>query len=320
MALDLDQRRLLYKIAKAYYEDGLTQQEIGQHLGLSRIKVSRLLRQARDEEIIQITILPPANLNAELERDVERRYGLQEAIVVSPSRYDKTSVARELGAAAAEYLTRCLRGDEVLAMSWGSTLLSVVDALPRRSWPRMRIVQMTGGLGRPETETHGADLARRMAEAFSAKPLLIPAPGVVASQLVRDALLADSQISDTLALGERADVAVVGIGVPTLDSVVAQAGILPREDAEQLKALNAVGDIALRFFDGDGHRVQHEIDDRIIGLDLDQIKGIPRVIGVAGGKDKFEVIRAALRGSIIDVLVTDDQVATALLHTHVTTG
>jgi DNA-binding transcriptional regulator LsrR (DeoR family) len=179
---------------------------------------------------------------------------------------------------------------------------------------------MTGGLGRPQAETHGADLARRMAEAFSAKPLLIPAPGVVASQLVRDALMADSQISDTLALGERADVAIVGIGVPTSDSIVAQAGILLPKDAEQLKALHAVGDIALRFFDADGRRVQHEIDDRIIGLDLDQIKGIPRVIGVAGGMEKFQVIRAALRGNIIDVLVTDDQVATALRHTHVSTG
>jgi DNA-binding transcriptional regulator LsrR (DeoR family) len=82
---------------------------------------------------------------------------------------------------------------------------------------------------------------------------------------------------------------------------------------EQLKAVGAVGDIALHFFDGDGRAVEHEINDRIIGLDLEQIKKIPRVIGVAGGAEKVAVIRAALRGKIIDVLVTDDQTADKLL-------
>jgi len=174
-------------------------------------------------------------------------------------------------------------------------------------------VPILGGLGRPEAETHGADLARRVAQAFGARPIVLPAPGIVASKLVRDALLADPHISGTLALGARADVALVGIGVPVPDSVVAQAGTLAGEATGQLKALGAVGDIALRFLDGDGQGIEHEINDRIIGLDLDQIKKIPRVIGVAGGAEKFEVIRAALRGKIIDVLVTDDQTADKLL-------
>jgi DNA-binding transcriptional regulator LsrR (DeoR family) len=101
--------------------------------------------------------------------------------------------------------------------------------------------------------------------------------------------------------------------VPVPDSVVAQAGILTGEEIERLIALGAVGDIALRFFDADGREVEHEINDRIIGLDLDQIRNIPRVIGVAGGAEKFDVIRAALRGKIVDVLVTDDRIAGRLL-------
>jgi DNA-binding transcriptional regulator LsrR (DeoR family) len=177
----------------------------------------------------------------------------------------------------------------------------------------MKVVQVMGGLGRPEAEVHGNDIVRRMAQAFGAKPRMLSAPGIVANKLVRDALLADPQISDTLALCAQADVAMVGIGVPVPDSVVMQAGTISAEEVEELKALGSVGDIALRFFDAEGHPTQHDTNDRIIGLDLFQIQGIPRVIGVAGGAEKFEVIRAALRGRFINVLVTDDRIAARLL-------
>lgn len=313
MAVEGEYKKLLYKLAKAYYEDGLTQSQIGKRFGLSRIKVSRLLHQAREEKLIQINIIPPGKSNADLERALEVAYGLDEAVIVSPNGYEKQIIVHELGPAAADLLLRCLKGDEVLAISWGSTLLSVVEALPVKNWPQMKVVQIMGGLGRPEAEVHGTDIARRMAQAFGAKPRLLAAPGIVSSKMVRDALLADPQISDTLALVAKADIAVVGIGVPVPDSVVMQAGALLPEEVTQLKAKRAVGDIALRFFDAGGRAIQHELNDRLIGLDLDQIRRIPRVIGVAGGVEKLEVIRAALRGKLINVLVTDDRIAIRLL-------
>jgi DNA-binding transcriptional regulator LsrR (DeoR family) len=313
MVADVDEKKLLFKIAQAYYEDGLTQEQIGKRLGLSRIKVSRLLQRAREAKIVQIAVVPPLASNAELERRLEAKYGLDEAIIVSPTSYDTPTIVRELGPAAAECLMRGLYGDKVLGLTWGTTMLSVVDALPTQSWPEMRVVQMLGGLGRPDAEVYGADLARRAAEALGAKMRLVPAPGIVAGKMVRDALLADPQISDTLALGASADVALVGIGRPTPGSVVLESGILSTRELDLLHAQGAVGDIALRFFDADGIPVDHEINDRIIGLDLDQIRDIPRVIGVAGGPEKHEVIRAALRGKLIDVLVTDKGCALWLL-------
>jgi DNA-binding transcriptional regulator LsrR (DeoR family) len=313
MAIAGDQKKLLYKIAKAYYEDGFTQGQIGRRFGISRIKVSRLLQQARHEKLVQITVISPEDSNADLERALESTYSLDEAVVISPSSDEKQVVTGELGPAAVDCLLRCLQGNEVLSVSWGSTLLSAVDRLPIKHWPDLTVVQVMGGLGRPEAEVHGNDIARRMAQAFGARPRLISAPGIVASKMVRDSLVADPQISDTLALSAKSDVAIVGIGVPVPDSVVMQAGAILAEEVEQLRAQGAVGDIALRFFDADGQPVKHEINDRIIGLDLDQIRRIPRVIGVAGGAEKFEVVRAALRGKFINVLVTDDQIATRLL-------
>ncbi len=313
MAVTTDKKKLLYKLAKAYYEDQLTQGQIGKRFGLSRIKVSRLLQQARDEKIIQITITPPSNSNAELERELEARYDLDEAVIVSPPGYDKAVIVQEIGPAAAECLIRCLQDNDVLSLSWGTTLLATVDALPVQNRSQVTVVQMLGGLGRPESETYGADLVLRIAQAFGARPRMIPAPGIVSSQMVRDALLADPQIADTLALVARADVAMVGIGKPIPGSVVMESGILTAEEFEQLQACGAVGDIALRFFDQNGRAIEHEINNRIIGPDLEQIKRIPRVIGVAGGAEKYEVIRAALRGRLVTVLVTDDRTATQLL-------
>jgi DNA-binding transcriptional regulator LsrR (DeoR family) len=315
MAASSEQHRLLYRIAQAYYVDRLTQQQIAKRFGISRPKVSRLLHKARDEKIVNITLVPPPSGLADLERELERRYGLEEAVIVSVNDpQDLIAVARELGPAAAECLVRRLQGDEVLTLSWGTTLLAIVDSLPAKNWPEMRVVQMLGGLGRPEAETHGTDLARRMAEAFGTRPRLMPAPGIVASKLVRDALVADPQISDTLSLAAKANLALVGIGVPVPGSVVMQAStILTDEDLDQLQAQGAVGDISLRFIDADGRPVEHEISDRVIGLELEQIMEIPLVIGVAGGVGKFKVIRAALRGRIVNVLVTDPATARALL-------
>jgi len=314
MPVDAARRKRLYKIAMAYYEDDLTQEQIALRFGVSRIKVSRLLQQARQERIVQIAVVAPQDAKPDVERKLEAKYGLDEVVIVTPAAYAQPNLVHDLGQAAADALARSLQGNEVVGISWGSTLRAAVDALSTENWPEMRVVQIIGGLGRPEAETHGADLTRRMADAFAARPLLLSAPGIVSSRMVRDALLADPQIADTLALAAKADVALVGLGAPTPDAVVMQLGtILSAADIADLRARGAVGDIALRFFDAEGRAVEHEINGRIIGLDLDQLRAIRRVIGVAGGKEKYEVIRAAARGRLISVLVTDQRTALRLL-------
>ncbi len=303
---------LLYKIATAYYEDGLTQDQIGKRFGLSRIKVSRLLQQARQSRVVQISITQPPGSYGDRERALEKAYGLDEVVIVGPTRSAADTLLL-LGEAAAAYLARCLNDQRVLDISWGTTLLAVIDALAPQNFPDLRVVQMLGGLGRVESETYGADLTLRMAQTLGAKARLLPSPGIVGSQLVRDALLQDANIAETLTLAEHADLAIVGIGAPDRGTVLRQSTILTDQEFQELLNLGAVGDIALRFFDGNGAPVQHSINERIIGLDLAQIQRIPRVIGVSGGAGKFEVIRGALRGQLVDVLITDEITAEQLL-------
>jgi DNA-binding transcriptional regulator LsrR (DeoR family) len=180
--------------------------------------------------------------------------------------------------------------------------------------PDVRVVQLLGGLGELEAQTHGADLARRMAQALGAKPRLIHAPGIVKDEIVREALVKDLQVADTLALAERADIAVVGVGILEPGATLLSSGsTLTASEVEDLKAHGAVGDIALQFFDEHGAEIDHPINRRIVGTDLEKITSIPRVIGVAGGEEKVQAIRAALLGGLVDVLVSDDRTARALL-------
>lgn len=314
MASDPELRRLLHRVAKAYYDDGLTQQQIAERFGLSRVKVSRLLRAAREEKVVQITIAPPQESNAETERRLEEKYGLKEALVVTCSGDDTPTIVSELGPVAATCLTRGLQGNEVVALSWGTAVLSVVNALKPMDLPDVRVVQLLGGLGELEAETHGAELARRMAQTLGAKPRLIHAPGIVKDKVVRDALAMDPQVADTLELAGRADVALVGIGAFEPGSTLLAGGnTLTDAEVEDLKARGGVGDIALQFFDESGRRVDHPINDRIVGTDIEKIRRIRRVIGVAGGVEKTRTIRAALRGGFVNVLVTDDLTAARLL-------
>lgn len=315
MAVRSEQHRLLYRIAQAYYVDGLTQKQIADRFGLSRPKVSRLLQKGRDNGVISITLFPPPNGMADLEHELERAFGLQEAVVVPVSNPGHhPTVVRELGPAAAECLNRRISGDEVLATAWGTSILAMADALPYRSWPGVTVVQLLGGLGPVETLEHSAELTQHLARKLGARLRLLPAPGVVASRQMAEALKSDAQISAALKLAAEADIALVGLGTPTPYSIVLRTGtILSVEELDRLQDLGAVGDIALRFMDSEGSPIDLEINDRIIGLTIDQIRNIPRVIGIAGGTAKHEMIRAALRGKILDVLVTDLATAEALL-------
>jgi DNA-binding transcriptional regulator LsrR (DeoR family) len=251
--------------------------------------------------------------HADLERKLEATYGLKEAVIATCAEDEDASIVDDLGPAAAQTLIRCLQGREIVGISWGRSVLSAVNALPKVNLPEVRVVQLVGGLGELDARTHGADLARRVAETFGARLRLLHAPGLVKNRAVRDALVTDPQISDTLALARQADLALVGIGVLTPESTLTHANLLNEDEISDLQQRGMAGDIAMRFFDSRGGLVKAKADRRIISTELKDLRKIPRVIGVAGGRQKRDAIGAALRGGLIDVLVTDPFTAQDLL-------
>jgi DNA-binding transcriptional regulator LsrR (DeoR family) len=311
--MDPETHRLLVKLAKLYYEDGLTQMEIGRRLGLSRIKVSRMLRMAREEKVVQIMISPGGKTDTDLEHALENKYGLAETIAVVPSKYSSTTIRAQLGLAAAQCFLRGLKGSETVAITWGRTLSAMVGALTTEHYPDLRVVQGLGGLSEPTSDVDGVDLTRRMAQTLGARAVILSAPGIVNHKLTKDALMKERHIADVLTRTARADIALVGVGIPSSDSVVRTNKVFTEGEIDRLLAKGAVGDIGLRYFDREGIAIRDEVNYRIMGMELEQLKMIPRVIAISGGSEKVSALRAALRGNLINVLVTDDRTARALL-------
>ena len=314
-AKSADELRLLTKVSRLYYDDGLNQEDIVVRLHLSRSKVSRLLQQAREEGIVKTVIIPPPGIYSELESRVESKYRIQEVIIADVRDPDSPDMlSRELGAAAANYLMRVISDDDVIGVSWGYTISGMVAALASKPFPNVQVVQMTGGIGKPESETYATELCHRMARLLSCKLVLLPAPGVVMDQRMREVYLADNHIQMAMSLFAKITLAFVGVGSPTSLTIASRdSTILTSSDLTDVLNQGAVGDIALHFFDQTGQPLFSEMDGRVIGIDLDQLKKIPRVIGVAGGTKKVEALRGALRGGFLNVLITDKATAESLL-------
>ena len=264
---------------------------------------------------MQISVVSPDDLYLDLEAGLEERFGLQEALVVESQHGDsQDAVNRTVGYAAAGYLVRALEPRSVVGFAWGSTLRHMAAALTTQRFPEAQLVQIIGGLGQPEAEVHATELCRSVSRSLGCRLTLLPVPGIVADQRTRRALLSDVHVQRAVEAFDRLDLAIVGVGAPTPDSVTMRDGsIISHAELDGLLARGAVGDIALRYFDADGRGVDSEIDHRIIGITLEQLKRGPRVVAVSGGPDKVPAIRAALRGGLVDVLVTDSVTAARLL-------
>jgi len=308
--------RLMSKVSALYYLQGLKQREIADRLHLSRPKVSRLLQEARDRGIVQISVSPPSGSFIDLEGELERQYALEEVVItaadVQPTRGDLSFLKQQIGAAAAQYLRRTVEDGDVLGVTWGTTLQAMMEALPPVSTTGVHVVQTLGGVGPPEAEAHAADLSRRLAQQLGGRLTGLPTPGIVDSVAARDVLLADRHAQAALELFPTINTAYVGIGALDTNPIFDEDAAVAGQIYETLANSDAVGDIALRFFDADGHAVHTPLDDRLIGITLEQLNSVDRVVGVAGGPPKVGAIRGALRGHRVDVLITDHETARTL--------
>ena len=307
--------RLMIKIAKLYYESGLTQDAISQRLRLSRPRVSRLMQEALDQGIVKISIEEEPGSYAELEQQIETRFGLLEVIIVDVTDPAVTeTVSKDLGIAAAGLFSRLVQDGDIVGFTWGATLASLVENLEPEKKRNSVVIQMVGGLGEPQAETHATGLVSRTSTVIGASLWLLPAPGVVGSAEFASLLRSDRYISQTLEMAKKADIAFVGIGAPTRDSLLMRdESIISWQEMEKLIDLGAVGDISLHFYDIQGNLVQTELDERVIGISLEEMRMLSRVVGIAGGSEKFNAILGAIHGRFINTLITDPTTARKLL-------
>jgi DNA-binding transcriptional regulator LsrR (DeoR family) len=308
--------RLMTRIARLYHEEGLNQTEVARRLGITQVAVSRLLKKAEEHGIVRTTVVTPPGAFADLEGLLEEKFGLSQAIVGDASRDSEESVLNAIGSAAAQFLESTLKAGEVIGISsWSASLLSMVEHMhPLRRAEGCLVVQILGGVGNPSAEQHANRLAIRLARLVHGDTRFLPAPGVVGSASAAKVLAQDPYVRETVALFEKVTLALVGVGSIEPSALVASSGnTFSRGELEDLQKNGAVGDICLRFFDDDGCEVRGALDGRVIGLDLESLRRVPRSVALCGGKRKYSAILGALRGKWVNTLITDQHTAQRLI-------
>ena len=307
--------RLMVKIATLYHNEGMKQTEIASTLNLSQSFVSRALNRSVKEGIVKISVVQPPNVFSELERGIEQRYGLQQAIIVDvPEDEEGGAVRQAIGAAAAHYLETRLRPHELVGVSsWSSTIKAMVSELHPLTVQAAGVIQLLGGVG-VNGNAQATMLTQGLADMLSCKAWLLPAQSLEGSVDSRDLLEADSDVRQVLEKFNDVTLALVGIGDMEPSQLLRYSGnYYDKGMLDRLAARGAVGDICLHYYDAAGHPVLQTSEDPAVGIKLEQLKHCPHVVALAGGRQKAAAIQGALQGGYLNVLITDYPTARLLI-------
>ncbi len=312
----------LANIALLYYKEGLTQGEIAARIGVSRATVVNYLRLARDHGIVDIRVQGASFTASSLSKDVKERFGLQDVYIAenallpvaarrTPS---ATTVSPTIRIAAAALVDFVLPGS-VLGVAWGETIHQLANEAPRHSIANLTVCQMTGSMESPRLPT-AEDCAIRIASRLGAKCHTLHAPAILSTVELADALRKEPTIRSQLNRLSQLDQCVFSVGHCEPDTHIVQSGIASKRQASWYRKQGAVGVLCSRFIDANGTPIEGEVDTRMIGVTLNQLRTCSSGLLVASGQDRIEAIRAVLLGGYATHLVTDEVAAMGLLGFH----
>ncbi len=305
------EEQMATRAAWLYFVAGLTQAQIGKKLGLNRTRVNRLLAQARDQGLVQINITGRLSECVALEEQLKKQYGLDDATVV-PTPPDQALIPQVIATAAGAALAERLKDGMSVGVGWGRTLRLSIQSVPRRSLKRLSVVSLLGGLTRGsamnphETASHLADLV-------GAQCYYVAAPALTDTESTRDLLIAQPMLREIFERGEKVDLAFLSVGELSHACTMTRVGLVSRDEVDSLVEAGAVGDICAHWVDDEGRLVDHPLNSRVVALSPGKLRGIPCVVIASGGKSKTAALRGVLKGGMCDVLITDEQTASAIL-------
>jgi DNA-binding transcriptional regulator LsrR (DeoR family) len=274
--------------------------------------VYRLLKQAREEGIVEIHINWPIERSAGLEQALVERFDLREALVLNAG--NTPSNLQQLGELGAQYLTQILEDGMTLAVCMGRSTYAVINAISPDFQAHIRVAQATGSIPFSMYQLDSSAMARRLAEKLGGEVLYLSSPLTADSVDAAAVMRSQRDINHTLTIAGQADVALLGIGnLNPQTSAVVRAGFITAEMLSELIGSGAVGDMAGQLFDQEGHLHKSSYNQRVISVSFEDLCRIPTVVAVAAGEDKVNAIIGALKTCIIKVLITDALTARAIL-------
>lgn len=294
-------------IARRYYLEGRTRIQIAEELGISRFKVARELDEALATGMVEITIHNPGSIDVELSTELRRRFGLEHAYVVLTDENSSEERADAVSKTTAELLQSIVREEDVIGVDCGRTLTRIANYLT--TLPRADVVQLTGMAG--TVTSNGVDLVRRITEISGGRSWPLYAPLVVSDARTAESLTGNQQIQETFARHSKVTCAVVSIGawVPGASQVYE---LLTADETRELADAGVCAETCGLLLDENGTRVPG-LDERRMGVDETTLRAIPTVIALVTGTQKIAATRAVLRSGLVSSLVTDAEIAAAVL-------
>ncbi|NJC96568.1 MAG: hypothetical protein C3F07_11835 [Anaerolineales bacterium] len=309
-----DRASLLADVAEMYYLEQKNQAEIAKAVGVTRSMISRMLTEARESGIVEIRIQRPLQSDLELEAALTEQFGLKDVFVVITSHRSGERLTRTLGSAGALMLKRYLAPERILGLAWGTSISATVDAFEVSEPMPVKVVQLVGAMGARIMEYDGHDLVSRITEKLGGDAYYLNAPYLCQSAEIAQSLLETKSIRETINVGKKADVALLGIGSTALEySSFHLAGYVTRRELEELRRAGGIGDVCGLHFNLDGQPACDDFCERLVSIRRSDLLSIPVRLGVAGGEGKADAILGALRSKYVNVLVIDSMTARKVL-------
>lgn len=309
---------LLTRVASRYYLEGSTQTEIATAFNLSRAKVGRLLKRARENGIVEITVHTHPELNLQLENKLIALFGLKQALIAN-DHSNQEAQRLAVGQLVANYLDRVLLEGMTVAVCMGFSVSAVSNYSFQAMTRNCTFVPAVGGSSQADERINPNYICRRLAESMGGRSESLYAPAYEKDPAIRHSFFSSKTVGQTLSRAREANFALVGIGDVDDTATVVRAGYFSTEEMSALRHAGAVGDIIGYFFDLSGRPVMAETRDRVIGLNTDELRAIPNVIAMASEPNKTLSILGALQTGIIDVLATNVSSAQSVLDAYLTT-
>jgi DNA-binding transcriptional regulator LsrR (DeoR family) len=311
LALKPTELILMARAARRYYVDDMSKTDIADELGISRFRVARLIDSAKRSGMVKIQIDPPAGVDTDLSVALQQTFGLAHAVVVDFTDDHAEALRARLGEVAAEVLQEIVGADDVLGMAWARSLRGIGASI--KGLAPCPIVQLTGALSGPDGSDI-IDLVRRVAASGGGTPHVFYAPLVAPDAASARVVRRQPDVSRAMDLATKVTVAVVGTGAwqPGLSTIF---DMVEPDARERARTLGTIGEISGALIDANGCAVASPLSRRIIGVTAEQLEAIDVVISVAYGEEKAPAVAAAMRGGLVNGLITHSGLARALLDT-----
>lgn len=303
-------KHLLAEIASMYYLDKRSQNEIALEFGYSRSAISRLLTEAEQLGVVEHKVNFPSIRNIEMEDQLTQQYGLKDAIVINRGKLSYAQTLRFVGEQGAQVFKNLMRNDQVIAISTGTSVYEVINALTLCPVRNVKVVQLLGSTGvKSDPSIDGPELAGSLAKKVRGSYYALNAPMLMDSRMSRDTMLRQKSIKSTIELAYKSDIVLAGIGCITEeppDSSVVRMGFMEPHEFTEIHEQGAVGYTCGWFFNEKGKIFDCQINERVVAADFQRIReGKAQVIAIAAGEQKSPAIKAALTGNLVDILITD---------------